>query len=141
MILSHGLWCTAPHSDSDAATLPSRAGPVCNFFEPNLTTYIGEPRCLADVAASDRRKARTASVQLGLVQLAVKAACQAVRLHLAGPPEWNLSIRCSEHSCANFTMQVLNGGRTLAGQMFRMTTCEITYGPLNCDFVYRADNE
>jgi hypothetical protein len=69
-----------------------KAEPVCNFFEPNLTTYIGEPRCLADVAASDRRK-------------------------------------------------VLNGGRTLSGQMYRMTTCEITYGPLNCDFVFRADNE
>jgi len=25
--------------------------------------------------------------------------------------------------------------------MYRMTTCEITYGPLNCDFVFRADNE
>jgi hypothetical protein len=37
--------------------------------------------------------------------------------------------------------QVLNGGRTLSGQMYRMTTCEITYGPLNCDFVFRADNE
>ncbi len=38
-------------------------------------------------------------------------------------------------------VQVLNGGHTLAGQMYRMTTCEITYGPLNCDFVFRADNE
>lgn len=40
-----------------------------------------------------------------------------------------------------FALQVLNGGRTLTGQMYRMTTCEITYGPLNCDFVFRADNE
>lgn len=25
--------------------------------------------------------------------------------------------------------------------MYRMTTCEITYGPLSCDFVFRGSNE
>ena len=38
-------------------------------------------------------------------------------------------------------LRFLLQGHTMAGQMYRMTTCEITYGPLNCDFIFKADNE
>lgn len=69
-----------------------RAGPVCQFLEPNLTTYVGQPACIAD----------------------------------AYPPD---------------APRLVDGGVTLSGQLFRQTTCEITYGPLNCDFVFRGDNE
>lgn len=29
---------------------------------------------------------------------------------------------------------------TLTGTLFRVTTCELLYGPLNCDFVWKSDN-
>mmetsp|Transcript_11458 Transcript_11458/g.34433 ORF Transcript_11458/g.34433 Transcript_11458/m.34433 type:complete len:647 (+) Transcript_11458:108-2048(+) len=69
-----------------------KAGPMCNFFEPNLTTYVAQPDCIAD----------------------------------AYPPD---------------TQKLINDGVTLSGQLYRQTTCEITYGPLNCDFVLKGDNE
>ena len=31
-------------------------------------------------------------------------------------------------------------GRTLAGRWFRVPTCELRYGPFNCNFVWKADN-
>lgn len=65
---------------------------MCNFFEPNLTTYVAQPDCIAD----------------------------------AYPPD---------------TQKLINDGVTLSGQLYRQTTCEITYGPLNCDFVLKGDNE
>ena len=32
------------------------------------------------------------------------------------------------------------GGDTLAGRLYRISSCEILYGPFNCDFVWRPDN-
>lgn len=37
--------------------------------------------------------------------------------------------------------KLITKGVTLSGQLFRQTTCEIMYGPLNCDFILQADNE
>lgn len=31
-------------------------------------------------------------------------------------------------------------GRTLAGRWFRVPTCELRYGPFNCNFVWKVDN-
>jgi hypothetical protein len=49
-------------------------------------------------------------------------ACEAV----CGPKE----------GCARRTEQ-----KTLDGTLLRVLTCELQYGPLNCDFKWRADNE
>ena len=68
-----------------------RGTPVCNFAEPNLTTYISAPGCIVDPNPHAH--------------------------HIEG------------------------GGHTQQGQLYRMTTCEITYGPMNCDFVFRGSNE
>lgn len=32
-------------------------------------------------------------------------------------------------------------GATLTGALYRVTTCELQYGPMNCDFVWGATNE
>lgn len=32
-------------------------------------------------------------------------------------------------------------GATLNGQLYRVTTCELQYGPMNCDFIWGASNE
>ncbi|KAL3139980.1 hypothetical protein ABBQ38_004267 [Trebouxia sp. C0009 RCD-2024] len=32
-------------------------------------------------------------------------------------------------------------GATLSGELYRVTTCELQYGPMNCDFVWGATNE
>ena len=32
-------------------------------------------------------------------------------------------------------------GSTLNGQLYRVTTCELQYGPMNCDFIWGASNE
>lgn len=81
--------------DYGAAMQPlmfKKGKPVCNFFEPNLTTYVGEPDCIADAYPYDAKKLTT-------------------------------------------------DGVTLSGQLFRQVSCEIMYGPLNCDFILQADNE
>ena len=31
-------------------------------------------------------------------------------------------------------------GATLNGSLFRVTTCELLYGPLNCAFIWKSDN-
>ena len=64
---------------------------MCNFVEPNLTTYISAPGCIVNPDPKAKH--------------------------------------------------IMNGGRTQQGQLYRMTTCEITYGPMNCDFVFRGSNE
>ena len=32
-------------------------------------------------------------------------------------------------------------GETLQGALYRVTTCELQYGPMNCDFIWGATNE
>ena len=34
-----------------------------------------------------------------------------------------------------------NDGATLSGALYRVTTCELQYGPMNCDFIWGATNE
>ena len=34
-----------------------------------------------------------------------------------------------------------NDGATLSGALYRVTTCELQYGPMNCDFIWGASNE
>lgn len=32
-------------------------------------------------------------------------------------------------------------GKTLAGTLFRVITCDLFYGPMNCDFLWSSSNE
>ena len=45
-----------------------------------------------------------------------------------------------EPSCAVYGDDYPDIPHTLEGTLLRESTCEIQYGPLNCDFVWRPDN-
>eukprot|EP00884_Botryococcus_braunii_P017639 jgi/Botrbrau1/4559/Bobra.60_2s0046.1 len=51
-----------------------------------------------------------------------------------------LSLFQPEPDCAVATEKHPIPEPTLHGRLLRMTSCEIMYGPLNCDFVWRPDN-
>lgn len=51
--------------------------------------------------------------------------------HFVGEPV------CSVETNGTYPAQ----GATLNGQLYRVTTCELQYGPMNCDFIWGASNE
>ncbi|KAK9810142.1 hypothetical protein WJX72_005510 [[Myrmecia] bisecta] len=66
----------------------SRGAATCDWDEPSLASWVGEPDCIADP------------------------------VDISHP-----------------------AGDTMEGQLFRMVTCELQYGPFNCDFNWLATNE
>lgn len=44
---------------------------------------------------------------------------------------------CSVESNGSYAQD----GATLVGNLYRTTTCELQYGPMNCDFNWGATNE
>lgn len=55
--------------------------------------------------------------------------------------EPGLALWEGEPACMMHADGLADGGETLSGQILRTTTCELQYGPMNCEFVWKGTNE
>ncbi|KAK9841564.1 hypothetical protein WJX74_007998 [Apatococcus lobatus] len=62
------------------------------------------------------------------------------RSQICGWVEPSLEQLLGEPTCAE-AGGYAHGGKTLSGQIFRTISCELYYGPFNCNFYWQSDNQ
>ena len=116
-----------------------RSATVCGWTEPNLSAVEGLPTCVVHgplppssaTAAGVAARSAAGSGPVNSLASAAAASSAAGSAPAAGPTESSSGAGSSSRA----------GEALFDGTLFRAETCELEYGPLNCDFVFRGTNE
>ena len=113
---------------------------MCGWTEPNLSAVEGLPTCivhgpLPPSSVAGAGTAARSTADSGVVTTLASAAATSTA---AGGAQ---AAGAADSSASGGGSGSRAGEALFDGTLVRVETCELEYGPLNCDFVFRGTNE
>ncbi|GAB4815112.1 hypothetical protein N2152v2_002158 [Parachlorella kessleri] len=124
----------ADYGDPMRPLVFSRSATVCGWTEPNLSAVEGLPTCIVHGPLPP-------SSAMGAGKMASSAAGSGLAATPAAAAATSSGAGSRQAAGAASGSDGRAGEPLFDGTLFRVETCELEYGPLNCDFVFRGTNE